>query len=377
MSVAARVESHPWTAWARWSPVWAGLAQGSASAGFFLGPHWIESWMEAFGALLQPRILVFRRDDAVAGICLIVSRRQRRGPIPVRCLYLNAAGEDEADETCLEYNGLLCRPDDRAAVVTALGDWLAGEAWDEFAAPALGEPIVPDALSTCRIERSDKSSHFVDLTAFPPTIDGYVGALSRNSREQIRRSLKLYRQRGELRVQSAATVAEGHAFLEQLAALHQASWRARGEPGVFASARFAAFHRGLVARALPAGNVLLLRVTAGAEPIGLLYGFQQAGKFYFYQSGLVTSDDNRVKPGLVAHACAVAHCAGTGLKEYDFLAGDSQYKRSLSNGARTLTWLVFRRNGLRLAAIDLLRAAHTSLRRARTAMTARDGAQGE
>src|SRR6185503_16906248 len=102
----------PWTAWPRWSATWAELAQVTAPrAGFFLGPHWIETWIQIFGPQLQPRILVFHRDGGAAGICLIVSRRERRGPVPVRRLYLNAAGEDEADETCLEYNRLLCRPD--------------------------------------------------------------------------------------------------------------------------------------------------------------------------------------------------------------------------------------------------------------------------
>ncbi|HXT97428.1 MAG TPA: GNAT family N-acetyltransferase [Polyangia bacterium] len=363
-----RVEVHPWTAWPRWSATWAELAQVTAPrAGFFLGPHWIETWIQIFGPQLQPRILVFHRDGGAAGICLIVSRRERRGPVPVRRLYLNAAGEDEADETCLEYNRLLCRPEDRPAVVTALGAWLARESWDEFAAFALAEAIVPEALSACRLERSEKNSCFVDLTAFPATLDGFLAVLSRNSREQIRRSLKLYRQSGEIALQAAATVDEGHAFLDQLGALHQTSWAARGQPGVFSSARFMAFHRALVARALPAGNVLLLRVAVGASPIGLLYGFREAGSFFFYQSGLSPSSDNRMKPGLVAHACAIAHCAAAGLKEYDFLAGESQYKRSLSTGTRSLTWLLWRRRGLRLAAIDLLRGARQRLRRLRGA----------
>ena len=363
---AVRVEVHPWTAWPDWSAIWAELAQAATpSARFFLGPHWIETWMQIFGAQLRPRILVFRRDGAAAGICLVVSRRERRGPIPIRRLYLNAAGEDEADETCLEYNRLLCRPDDKLAVVEALGAWLARETWDEFAAFALAEAMVPDALAACRVDRSEKSSYFVDLTAFPATLDGFLGVLSRNSREQIRRSVKLYQQAGEIVLQSAATVDEGYAFLDQLAALHQTSWRARGQPGVFSSARFMAFHRALVARALPAGKILLLRVVAGGQPIGLLYGFREAGSFYFYQSGLAPSRDNRMKPGLVAHACAIAHCAAEGLKEYDFLAGDSQYKQSLSTGARSLTWLLWRRRGPRLAAVDLLRGVRARLRRLR------------
>jgi CelD/BcsL family acetyltransferase involved in cellulose biosynthesis len=59
----------------------------------------------------------------------------------------------------------------------------------------------------------------------------------------------------------------------------------------------------------------------------------------------------------VAHALAIEHCCRTGLQEYDFLAGDDQYKKSLANGSRVLSWLVFRKGGPKLAAVDLLRAA--------------------
>src|SRR6185503_14688542 len=70
----------PWTAWPRWSATWAELAQVTAPrAGFFLGPHWIETWIQIFGPQLQPRILVFHRDGGAAGICLIVSRLERGG----------------------------------------------------------------------------------------------------------------------------------------------------------------------------------------------------------------------------------------------------------------------------------------------------------
>src|SRR6185312_10899654 len=194
---------------------------------------------------------------------------ERRGPVPVRRLYLNAAGEDEADETCLEYNRLLCRPEDRPAVVAALGAWLARESWDEFAAFALAEAIVPEALSACRLERSEKNSCFVDLTAFPATLDGFLAVLSRNSREQIRRSLKLYRQSGEIALQAAATVDEGHAFLDQLGALAAGGVLLRAVHGVSpraGGARAAGGERPSAARS--SGRVadrIALRLPGGGE----------------------------------------------------------------------------------------------------------------
>jgi CelD/BcsL family acetyltransferase involved in cellulose biosynthesis len=366
-----RAEAHPTSSWPRWSAAWAELAASAPNAGFFLGPSWVETWLEIFGAALRPHVVVFRRrdeqSDEIVGMCLVVYRDERRGPFPVRRAYLNTTGEDELDDTCIEYNGVLARPGSEAAVGAALGTWLLGERWDEFVANAMAAPILPEGLAKCHVTRSEISSRHVDLTTFEPTLDGFLGALSRNSREQIRRSLRLYQTAGEVRVHEAASVAEALAQLDELAALHQAAWKERGERGVFASPRFSAFHRALIARAFPVGEIRLLRVAAGQETIGVLYSFVRAGKLYFYQSGLRPSTDNKLKPGLVAHACAIAHCAGTGLREYDFLAGESQYKKSLSTASRVLTWQVFQRRSVKLAAIDVLRALRARWRQSREA----------
>jgi hypothetical protein len=47
---------------------------------------------------------------------------------------------------------------------------------------------------------------------------------------------------------------------------------------------------------------------------------------------------------LLTHYLAIRHCLEQPLlNEYDFLAGDSQYKRSLATSSRPLQWIVVRR----------------------------------
>ena len=95
----------------------------------------------------------------------------------------------------------------------------------------------------------------------------------------------------------------------------------------------------------PHNDVLLLELRAGEEIIGVLYNFVYRGRVYFYQSGFRYSEDSRLKPGLLSHYLAIRHClAQPILTEYDFLAGDAQYKRSLAADLRPLTWMVVRRS---------------------------------
>jgi len=66
------------------------------------------------------------------------------------------------------------------------------------------------------------------------------------------------------------------------------------------------------------------------------------GVVTFYQSGLRYEDDNRLKPGLIAHSLAIQHYLDGKASEYDFLAGERgrvQYKQSLGSCKRQLMWI--------------------------------------
>jgi CelD/BcsL family acetyltransferase involved in cellulose biosynthesis len=87
---------------------------------------------------------------------------------------------------------------------------------------------------------------------------------------------------------------------------------------VFASTAFRDLHERLIQKSFPQGRIQLLRIDAGDATMAALYNFVYAGKAYFYQSGLRSNADKHLKPGLVAHTCAIEHCQQVGLLEYDF-----------------------------------------------------------
>jgi CelD/BcsL family acetyltransferase involved in cellulose biosynthesis len=82
----------------------------------------------------------------------------------------------------------------------------------------------------------------------------------------------------------------------------------------------------------------LIRVGCGGVTVGCLYNFVFRGVVYFYQSGLVLEEDNRMKPGYLCHVEAVQHCAKAGYLRYDFLAGFEDYKERLSTHQRPVVW---------------------------------------
>ena len=365
------VQSHPWTEWPRWSAVWSQVHEAASEASFFLTLDWVETWLEVFGPALQPRILVFSEGDPAAprvvGICLLSIQGHKVGPLSERRVHLNASGEAEADEVCSEDNALMCLPGAEDAVASALSAYLQTQDWDELVLNGWGpspslEALLRSPLSGLSLTRTETPSHFVDLRAFGAEADGYLKTLSRNTREQVRRSRRALEANGPIEVRPALTAARCQEAFEALASLHTASWNARGKPGVFVSPVFRDFHERLIRRLLPSGRVSLLEIVSGELKLAVLYSFVYEGTLLFYQSGLRLESDKRVKLGLVAHSVAIEHCRAAGLARYDFLAGGDQYKKSLASDARPQSWLVLRKRSVKLETLNMLRKAKRALR---------------
>lgn len=348
---------YPWSSWPQVASVWSELSNTSPYSSFFLSPEWVECWLEVFGSVLQPEILLFRTDAVFVGACLLVFKTERRGPFLVRRVYLNTAGENEADSLCIEFNDLLCLAGWEEAVARRLATHLQSMAWDEFALNGCSRRPSLEALGRTFTGIKQvtflRPSYYVDLAQLRRVNSDYESSLSSGLRKQLRQNFRKY---GEVRLEAANEVSGALAMIEELADLHQHTWRERGQSGAFASTRFFAFHRSLIQRAFPRGAIQLLRVASGDRTIGMLYNFIHHGKVYFYQSGLrYNNEDKQLKPGFVALVLAIRYCHDHGLDEYDFLAGDASYKERLATECRNLAWVIFQRPSLKMRFIEHMR----------------------
>lgn len=238
-------------------------------------------------------------------------------------LYLGETGIAAMDNLAIEHNGPLTlrdRPDAAAAVLRS-----AARRFD------LVLSGVTQPTPGVRVKQQQA------LFARPDS--DWFARRSANTRQQIQRSDRGFAAFGSLAVCRATTTQDAHAWLDEMAELHQATWVARGKPGAFADPFFARFHHALIDRGLPRDEIDLWRVTAGPKLIGILYNFQFRGRVSAYQSGFAyDANDQRLKPGLTCHR-AVIEASAVDTTIYDFLAGESRYKQSLADGAETMYWL--------------------------------------
>jgi len=353
---------------------WQPLFDTAFNASAFLSPAWVATWLTSYGNAFAGEWVSFWRGNSCVAGCLLMMRQAKVGPFPVRLAVINTAAEEAEESPWIEYNDVLCNRGCEDEVASAMQDVLRERQWDQLYLSGYVEDGVMSRLSRSVaqsvLESERKPSPYVDLSRLTGGADTL---LSSNSRAQIKRSIKLYAQRGAVRVAAAETLLEAHAFLRDLARLHREGWKRRDKDGGFRTERFLDFHRRLVDALWNQGGVVLLRASAGDQPIGYLYNYVHGGKVYFYQSGFAYEEDPKLKPGMVAHCLAIDYFRQLGMKEYDFMAGDARYKSSLANGTRTLEWAYVERFTARMQVIRMARAVKRRFASARPSTHADTG----
>ncbi|MEK6261012.1 MAG: GNAT family N-acetyltransferase [Planctomycetota bacterium] len=335
-------------------PLWREVEASLSNRRLMCSSVWTDTWLSHYGALVPHRFAIARRDGKPCGMALLTSGvGQHAGPFPLRTWHVGTAGEPDADSVCVEYNSLLVRNEDRLDFARQLVAWIDSQSdcdethLDGFAsgdiAPLLADN--PKGLVTRR------PSRYFDLRAARQANVEPMVLLGRRTRASLRRSM---RQLDQPSGEWASSAERAEEMLHQLIERHQARWIALGQRGAYASRRFREFHFDLVHRLVPIGAMGLYRVTSPSGVLGCSQVFLDDNRALLYQSGW-SPQSGDVSSGLVVDYLCLAECQRRGLDQFDFLAGDSDYKRRLSTHEAELAWTVWRRPRLKFAVLDTLR----------------------
>ena len=325
---------------------WRGLEK-DADGSFFTSWSWIGPWLEASGD--APFLFAAVDGERDVALALVSPRWVRRGWAAYRTLFVNQSGRPALDEAYVEYKGLLASRGREQECYAAFARLLrnrerlppALRGWSELRVAGTSETVCTYLQTAGFIasNRIEERAPFVDLEKVRGAGD-YLSLLSRNTRQAVQRAQRLYEEdAGPLGLEIAEDAGTAEIWLDGLVALQIERFRGLGKTSNFERQFLKRFIR-LLLDDLRAVDIL--RLGAGREVLGYLVNLRHGKIVANYQSGFRTTDDNRLKPGLVAHALAVERYARDGFHRYDFLAGASQYKSSLATDADTLSWLTLR-----------------------------------
>lgn len=330
---------------------WTALEALSDSS-MFQSWTWIKSWLEALPDVVEIyRLSIWHGSDLVGMGLFGKALQTRHKLIRSRTLWLSESGNPELDTLTIEHNNLLIqRGWENSAWPAALDELMQHrQEWDEIRISGISNTsalslISRHALASGLIPHTEFSKPYfwVDLDGMRPGQQEFLQALSSNSRQQIKRAMKLYAEHGPLALSVASSVEQALAYLDQLKQLHQVYWNKKGYAGAFSTEFTHSFHRHLVSNGFAKQQIQLIKVTAGDATVGVLYNFIHRQRVSNYQAGLVYGANPKLKPGLVCHTLAIEENIALGNKTYDYLMGESQYKRSLSTQNDMMYWLTLR-----------------------------------
>ena len=322
---------------------------------YFSSWGWIETWLTSLPASYLPDCHIgFINSQPCFGYFSSRSLTKKYKILSYYNLHINTTGNETYDDLIIEYNNFLINtrliPQDSAIqhIINSLAD-------DKIHIPACDKSThnaLKKTTSTFNITSNKRHSYYIDLSGIRSAHDSYLNTLSKNSRYQIKKSLKILEPEGDLNIQIAETSLQALTMLDELTHIHQRYWIAKNKPGAFSSNYFISFHKKLIENRFDDKEILVTKISTNKSVLGYIYGFLYNGSFLYYQSGFNYPDNKKVKPGYISHYLLIEYFLRGNIKTYDFLAGEQQYKKSLSNSQTEMCWQILLNKNSRILRIE-------------------------
>lgn len=325
--VVERVPPDRWEAVADWDEAVAAAARPSV----FLTRDWVVAWWRIFGARLEPLLLrVADQDGRTLGLApLYLERPRAAGGVPVRRLGL--LGDKLIGS---EYLGLVARAGHEAEVARAAVTLLVDQhvRWDvaELIGLVDGDPAAEalelELAAGMRQARTEREA--CSMIHLPGDFDAYLAGLGSKFRQSYRqRSSKLHRTY-PVRCRTTSTPEELPGHLDRMFEMHQAHWTAVGYSGSFFDARFRDFYLDVGRRLLSTGRLRFWQLEVDGVIRASQFGFAYDGVVHSLQEAY---DTGFKAPGIgglgvVLRATALRAAIDEGMRGYDFLGGEEDFK---------------------------------------------------
>ena len=321
-------------------PSWNDLLRRSGSDSIFLTWEWISTWWEVFGSRFTLLVLTAEDDEGrLIGIApTMVGPRRTASGLTFRALMIIG----QRGDTLAEYLDFVVESGREAAVTGAFCEFLQRDLaaeWDFifFERVLTTSPNLP----TLRAKTSGppaiaardaqlKSPHVMLGDSWPALLAGK----SRNFRNQWNNSWNRLHAEGDVQFLFGGKDMPLSAALAEVTRLHRERWEDRSAS--FKTDEYLEFHQRLCTRLHAKGWLLLLLLSVDGTNVAVRYDYVYAGKIWCMQGGW-SPEWAAKRVGTLLTGKVIEWGIEHGLREYDFLGGDSDYKRRWANGERVMT----------------------------------------
>ena len=338
---------------------WESMNENNKNGNLFLSWHWNYTWWKTFNKNRSIYILTFRNNQELVGI-LPMYRQKKRHWTGMRFTVLSFMG---TENTSSEHLSFLYRSGFERAVVREFINFLERnkDQWDIVQI----RDFADDTVIVGMLQAESKNRGFTLLfdrteicpyLTLPQSNDIFYANLSSNMRYNIRRRKRQLKKLGfEMHVKDKFD--RNNSAFTEMVRLHNARWQMDSLPGNFRSQAIQTFHKELLVSKIEQCKPLLFFLSNNEMNIAAIYAFQCRDKLLYYQGGYDPAY-SKYSPGLTLTALVIEYAISKGLKEYDFLRGDEEYKWKWTNDYRmTISFSIFQQklsSGIRVV-LDNLR----------------------
>lgn len=316
---------------------WDALYNRCPYATPFQRKEWLLAWIDAFAPRDLFAIEVRDQGSLVAlAPLLIYSRNEER--------VLASAGGGVSD-----YLVPICEPGSESALLRAMCD-CAGREWDvlELTDLPAGAGLVKAPRLEQHVHEHDSVSH-LDL---PGNTEELRLRFSKRQRANLRnaQSRMMRAGGGEFSAATEQTISE---FLDDLFRLHAVRWSHSGEAGVLADLRVQSFHRACAPGLLAAGVLRVHRLRVSGRSVAALYTLWDRGTVFCYLQGY-DPEFSAMSPGTQLMYWVMEQAVQAGMRKFDFLRGQEDYKQHWRAESERTYRIALRRNQLHALAAEKL-----------------------
>lgn len=316
------------------APCWNELLQRSSSNGIFLTWEWVLTWWEAFGGRFKLLLLVAEADGGkLVGIApTMIGRLRSPTGLSFRCLMLVG----QQGDTLAEYLDFITERGREEEITAAFSRHLLTKLaadWD----CVFFERILTTSPNLATLTKQFGGNRDHELKSLCVTLGGtwqeFLAAKSRNFRNQWKNSWNRLQGEGKVEFLFGGKDLPLALALAEVSRLHRERWAEKS--GSFRTETYLQFHEKLCERLHPNGWLLLLLLSVNGRNVAARYDYIYAGKLWCMQGGWSPEYAGK-RVGTLLTGKVIEWGITHGMSEYDFLGGDSDYKRRWASDERVM-----------------------------------------
>jgi CelD/BcsL family acetyltransferase involved in cellulose biosynthesis len=309
---------------------WGELLAEAGEPSVFLSHEWLRPWWRAFGDGLRPLLIVGRGPGGeLTGLAPLYSIRQTVAGLPGPRVICSMGDRSVGSE----YLGFLIRAGEEEAFLSALAEHLKGK-WALLDFLGMREDgrvaaLLPALLGPTPLRRIHREHHPCSAIHLPTDYETFVSSLSSRFKAQLVSSTRKLEKRHQVRLVRTTKSDELAGHLERLFALHEARWAATGRRGCFSDRRMRSFYDEMSRAFLRRGWLRFYHLEVDGQIRACQFGFVFGDRFHSLQEAF----DHSVEAagirglGVILRGRVIRECIAEGVRIYDFLGGDEDFKQ--------------------------------------------------